>query len=121
MPIQVAAQPVPLVVGDDGVIRVRGTRVTLDTLIDAFQNGATAEEIAQQYPTVPLADVYTIVAYYLHHQVEVDTYIQDGKLEAERLRVQVEQRFPPEGIRGRLLTRRSSGQANQDCNAALGG
>jgi uncharacterized protein (DUF433 family) len=119
MPLQVAAQPVPLVVGDDGVVRVRGTRVTLDTLVDAFRSGATAEEIAQQYPTVALGDVYAIVAFYLHHQAEVDTYIQEGQIEAERLRVQVEQRFPPNGIRNRLLVRRSHGQTNRD--AALGG
>jgi uncharacterized protein (DUF433 family) len=67
MPIQVAAQLVPLVVGEDGVVRVRGTRVTLDTLVDAHRSGATADEIAQQYPTVGLADVYAIVAFYLHH------------------------------------------------------
>jgi uncharacterized protein (DUF433 family) len=119
MPIQVTAEPVPLVVGNDGVARVRGTRVTLDTLVDAFQNGATAEEIAQQYPTVALADVYAIVAFYLHHQAEVDTYVREGKMEAERLRVQIEQRFPPNGIRDRLLARRSNGQAGRD--AAPGG
>lgn len=49
---------VPVVANRDGVLCVGQTRVTLlDTLIQAFQEGATAEEIAQQYPTVPLADI----------------------------------------------------------------
>ena len=46
----------------DGVTRVAGTRVTLDMLMAAFDAGATAEEIAQQYPSVGLADVYSVIA-----------------------------------------------------------
>jgi hypothetical protein len=37
----------------DGVVRVAGTRVTLDTVVGAFDTGATAEEIAQQYSSSP--------------------------------------------------------------------
>jgi hypothetical protein len=47
--------PVPLEFGDDGVIRVRGTRVTLETVLSAFADGVTAEEIAQRYPSISLA------------------------------------------------------------------
>ena len=52
----------------DGVLRVSGTRVTLDTLVAAFQDGATPEEIAQQYPSIPLADIYAVIGYYLNHR-----------------------------------------------------
>jgi hypothetical protein len=45
-------EPVPLVFGDDGVMRVRGTRVTPETVLSAFADGATAEEIAQRYPSM---------------------------------------------------------------------
>src|SRR4030095_15465282 len=48
----------PLTTTTDGVVVVTGTRVSLDLIIAAFTSGATAEEIAQQYPTVALADVY---------------------------------------------------------------
>lgn len=41
----------PLETDADGVVRVGDTRVTLDTIIMAFTDGATAEEIAQQYPS----------------------------------------------------------------------
>ena len=54
---------VPIEAGADGVIRVSKTRVTLDTLMAAFKDGATPEEIAQQYPAVPLADIYAVIAY----------------------------------------------------------
>ncbi|MBZ5726466.1 MAG: DUF433 domain-containing protein [Acidobacteriia bacterium] len=34
----------------------RGTRIALDTVWSAFGDGATAEEIVQQYPSLSLAD-----------------------------------------------------------------
>ena len=45
-------QPVPLALDVDGVMRLAGARVTLDTMVDAFQEGATAEETVQQYPSL---------------------------------------------------------------------
>ena len=58
-------ETIPLKIDDHGVIRVSNTRVTLDTIIQAFANGATAEEIAYRYPSVPLADIYYVLGYYL--------------------------------------------------------
>ena len=52
----------PLQTDADGVIRVGGTRVTLETVVEAFQQGATAEEIVQQYPSLALAEVYAVLA-----------------------------------------------------------
>ena len=66
MPEVLATQTVPLVTGDDGVIRVESTRVPLETIVAAFEAGATAEGIAQQYPTVSLAAAYQVIGYYLH-------------------------------------------------------
>lgn len=62
MELQVPPERVPIQTDADGVIRVGGTRVTLDTVIAAFDAGATAEEIAQQYPSVALADIYLVIA-----------------------------------------------------------
>jgi hypothetical protein len=41
--LMIEVAPVPLEVDADGVVRVGGTRVTLDTIVDAFREGATAE------------------------------------------------------------------------------
>ena len=109
MALEIAAQPVPLVSGDDGAVRVRGSRVTLDTIVRAFQRGATAEEIQQQYSTVCLADIYSVIAYYLCHTVDVDAYLLARDVEARRIREEIEARFPPDGIRERLLARRAKG------------
>ncbi|MEP0758427.1 DUF433 domain-containing protein [Trichocoleus sp. DQ-A2] len=41
-----------------------GTRVTLDTVVAAFNSGATAEEIVFQYPSLQLANIYAVISYY---------------------------------------------------------
>ena len=66
---------VPIHTDADGVVRVAGTRVTLDTIVAAFDAGATAEEeIAQQYSSIALADVYSVITYYLRHKTAVSAY-----------------------------------------------
>jgi uncharacterized protein (DUF433 family) len=98
--------PVPLVVADDGrVIRVAGTRVTLDTLVGAFKHGATAEEIAQDYPAVSLADVYAVIAYYLRHRSEIEVYLAKRALEHAELRREIQGRPVYQELRERLLAR----------------
>ena len=61
---------VPIHTDADGVGRVAGTRATLHPLVAAFDAGATAEEIAQQYSSISLADVYSVITYYLRHKTE---------------------------------------------------
>ena len=48
--LAITAAPIPLEADLDGVVRISGTRVTLDTVVAAFKDGATAEEIVFQYP-----------------------------------------------------------------------
>ena len=74
----------PLKLGEDGAIRVSGTRITLDTLISFYQQSETPEDLHEGFPTVPLADIYAVIAYYLAHQVEVDTYLKRRSKEASR-------------------------------------
>ena len=97
---------VPIVADADGVMRVRGTRVTLDTILAAFTEGATAEEIARQYPSVSLADVYQVIGYYLRHSSELEPYLEQRRQNSHATRISNESRWPPEGLRDRLLRRR---------------
>ncbi|GAP99295.1 DUF433 domain-containing protein [Leptolyngbya sp. NIES-2104] len=101
----IAAQSVPLAKNADGVILVGGTRVTLETLIHAFQQGATAEEIAAQYSSLDLADVYAVISYYLRNRDEIDRYLEQQQQLAKGVRAENEQRFPSAGLRDRLLAR----------------
>lgn len=108
MSLAVTLEPTPLTTDADGVVRIGGTRVTLDTLVAAYRQGATAETIAEQYPSLPLDVVYTVIGYSLRHQTEVDAYLQRRRHEAIQVRQENELRFPPAGIRDRLLARRPS-------------
>ncbi len=97
----------PLHSDADGVMRVSGTRVTLDTVFAAFSDGATAEEISQQYPVLNLADVYSVLGYCLRHSDEVQTYLMQRRTRAAEVRQQNEMRFDPTGVRERLLARQA--------------
>lgn len=107
------AEPIPLVAHADGVIRVRGTRVTLDTVAQAFDRGATAEEIAQQYPTLALADVYAVLGYLLRHQAKVAVYLEQRAAHSAAVREESERRFDPQGVRTRLMARRGPGATSR--------
>lgn len=105
--LSIKARPIPLEMDVDGVVRVGGTRVTLDTVIAAFNEGATAEEIVYQYPSLDLADVYAVLGYYLQRRSDVEAYLRQRERQREETREQNERHFDPRGIRDRLLVRRA--------------
>jgi uncharacterized protein (DUF433 family) len=72
MTFALEAQPVPGKADADGTVRVAGTRVTLDTIVRAFLRGGSAEEIADSFPAVSLADVYSTISCYLSDRAAVD-------------------------------------------------
>ena len=96
----------PISHGEDGVVRVGGTRVTLDSIVGAFTDGATAEEIAQQYPAVHLADIYATISYYLRETEQIEAYLGQRAELSARVRERNRQRFDATGIRDRLMARR---------------
>jgi uncharacterized protein (DUF433 family) len=87
-----------------GVLRVGDTRVSLDSVIIAFNQGATPEQIVQDYDTLDLSQVYAVISYYLQHRDEVDSYLTERGHRREELRAQ----YNPPGIREKLLARRRS-------------
>lgn len=78
----------------DGGYWVVGTRVSLDSLIYAFLRGASPESIAQSYPVLHLEEVYGAIAFYLAHQAEVDSYLEQNAQEFEALRAQARHAKP---------------------------
>lgn len=79
-----AVASVPISMDHAGVLRVNGTRVSLDSVIFAFNEGSTPEEIAQQYTTLNLADIYAVISYHLQNQDEVVEYLQRRKKTTSR-------------------------------------
>ena len=90
------AMNVPLQTDEHGVIRVSNTRVTLHTIIGVFNQDESPETIHEGFPTIPLADIYAIIAYYLANRDVVDAYIQQVDEEAERTRKVWENRYTPD-------------------------
>jgi uncharacterized protein (DUF433 family) len=111
MTLTIVTEPVPLQANEDGVILVGKTRVTLDTVVAAFNQGATSEEIVYRYPSLHLADVYATIAFYLKHQSEVEAYLQQRRQQAQEIRAINQARFDPQGLRDRLLARKAAQEA----------
>lgn len=102
MSLTPATEVIPFKLDADGVARIGGTRVTLDSVIAAFVEGATAEEIVQQYPSLDLADVYYVIGYYLRRPQGIEAYLRQRQAQAKVVRKRNEARFDPKGVRDRL-------------------
>lgn len=106
LPIQ--SDTIPLRADERGALRVGDSRVLLDTLVHEYENGTDPEGIVNAYPTLHLADVYAVIAYYLRHQDEVNDYLQKRQAEAAELRREIESQQPGNAdLRAKLLARRN--------------
>jgi uncharacterized protein (DUF433 family) len=96
----------PLKTDERVVIRVSGTLVTLDTVIACYHQGDSPEAIHEGFDVLPLNDIYTVIAYYLAHRDELDTYLKRGQEAAEELRQEWEAQYTPEqkAFNGRIRT-----------------
>lgn len=108
MSVVVSTSEIKLTKTEGGVLRVGDSRVSLDTVIIAFNQGATPEQIVEDYDSLELAEVYAVISYYLQNREEVEKYLAERKVQRENLRREIESRTDPRGIRERLLARRSS-------------
>lgn len=107
MILPLPSDPVPLREDGRGGFRVGDSRVPLDVVLDEYENGSDAESIVNAYPTLRLADVYAVIAYYLRHQDEVKAYLRERETQAAELRREIESRQSDRGdLRAKLLERR---------------
>jgi uncharacterized protein (DUF433 family) len=98
----------PLNTDEMGTIRVGNSRVLLEIVIRAFQDGASAESIVQRYSTLLLSDVYSAIGYYLRHQDSVNLYLNQREKLAESVRERLTNIQPDlSHIRSRLLAEQS--------------
>jgi uncharacterized protein (DUF433 family) len=100
-----ATESAPFARDEHGVLRVGGSRVMLELLVHAFDDGLSAEEIVESYPTLDLADVYAAIAYVLRNRDEIDAYLLASEATAARTRQECEARFPTAELRRRLRER----------------
>jgi uncharacterized protein (DUF433 family) len=107
--LTILADPVPIRQESDGTLRVGRTRVLLELVINAFEDGATPETIVQQYSTLQLSDVYSVIAHYLNHREELAEYVhlREQRASETAKRIASTQRDLTE-IRRRLLSSRTT-------------
>lgn len=103
-------RPDLLSIAPAGAIHVAGTRVTIDSIVQGFLDGATPEEICQDFPSLALPQVYDVLAFYLTHQREVETYLREQAQVAAEIRKSLETAHTAfvAHLRQRLATRRST-------------
>ncbi len=85
-------------------IRVKGTRIGIETILyDFIHRARTPEQIAQTYPSLNLEQVYATILYYLHNKEAVSNYIADW-LEWSHQQLKAQELNPsPSAIRLRKL------------------
>ena len=103
--IQIEVEKSPLSVDESGRIRVAGTRVSVDSILWLYKQGYGPEAVAEAFPSVPLADVYSTIAYYLRHKKSLDEYLAKCEAEAEELRAEMEAKFGKGPSKAELLAR----------------
>ena len=75
-------------------IRIKGTRVGIEIVIEEFLGGANPKEIQRHYPHLTLKQIYATIAYYLLNKEVIDAYyllnkeVIDAYIEAGHKRVE---------------------------------
>src|SRR2546422_11722120 len=83
-------QHVPLILTEDGTIRITGSSVPLESVVFQYEHGTSPEQIQESFPSLRLADIYAVISYYLNHHEQVDEYLQEQETKAQALRDSIE-------------------------------
>ena len=101
----------PFAFDSAGAARVGGTRVTLEVLLGCYLNGETAEQLHEDFPTIPLSEIHATIAYYWRHSAEVDAYLAQVAEEADAIQKETEERSGATAWRIEMRRRRAERDA----------
>src|SRR5713101_1034831 len=74
---------------------VTATRISLDSVVYAFNRGDSQERILEEFPLLEkLSRVYGAIAFYLDHKAEIDKYLEQTQREFEASGIPLEQANP---------------------------
>ena len=103
-------QAMPLRLTEDGTIRIADSRVSLDSVVHHYKLGASAEEVAQRFPALDLADVYAAITYYLNHEETIEEYLRQQEAKGDEVQEEIESvpqyHKKSAELRARLLARK---------------
>ena len=105
MKLALEAESLPLATDSNGVVRVGGTRVTLDMVVAGYHMGQTPEQVVLDFSSLRLEDVFTVFGYYLRHRSEVDAYVAEGERRGAELQAEIEAHSSRSQARERVLAR----------------
>jgi uncharacterized protein (DUF433 family) len=88
------ADPLPLSQDPAGVIRIAGTRVSLESIVVLYDDGASVPELAQAFPDLSLPDIHAAIAYLLRHREEVEAYLEERRRQARAAEERLRAEFP---------------------------
>jgi uncharacterized protein (DUF433 family) len=79
----------------EGGYYVAGTRISLDSVVYAFNRGDSLERILEQFPLLDkVSRVSGAIAFYLDHKAEIDKYLEETERKFEANGIPLEQANP---------------------------
>src|ERR1700747_1827192 len=78
----------------DGGYWISGKRISLDSVVYEFKNGAAPESILRSFPLLTLEEIYGAIAFYLSNEQQIDAYLLAREAEYERQRRQEREADP---------------------------
>ena len=60
-------------------IRIKGTRIGIEIVIEKFLDDESPKEIQRHYPHLTLKQIYATITYYLFNNDAIDAYIEVGR------------------------------------------
>ena len=96
-------------------IRIKGTRVGIEIVIEKFLDGASPKEIQGHYPNLTLKQIYATITYYLFNKNTVDAYMEADRKRAETA-YEVQRKNPPPGVK-RLMKIKAQQEAQRMASA----
>ena len=92
-------------------IRIKGTRVGIEVVIEKFLEGTSPEEIRRHHPHLTLKQIYATITYYLFNRERIDAYIKTGRKRVEAA-YEEQRKNPPPGVK-RLIKVKEQREASQ--------
>ncbi len=92
-------------------IRIKGTRVGIEIVIEKFLDGASPEEIRRHHPHLTLKHIYGTITYYLFNKEKIDAYIETGCKQAKAT-YEEQRKNPSAGVK-RLMNIKAQREASQ--------
>ncbi|MBM3235519.1 DUF433 domain-containing protein [Candidatus Poribacteria bacterium] len=96
-----------------GFIRIKGTRIGIEIILDDYLNGHSPEEISVRYRNLTLKQVYAAITYYFFNQEKMDAYLNEWRRGFEE--AWLEQRRSPDSVIKRLLEIKAKREAGGEC------